>query len=834
MERYNIAILKSRYTASNIPNESWTWDEIRGRLRAGTATSETLAEYRAMSKSRRDDVKDIGGFIGGYLSNGRRTKGSVFSRSMLTLDYDKFGQAQLERLEEALSGTAWALYSTHSHTPEAWKVRVIVPLSRNASPDEFAAVARKTAERCGMDGLDKASFQPGQLMYWGSHPKDVEYFYKDGEGSPLDVDLVLSEYPHGRWQDLSLWPKTAGEKEETADFTELAPAGGSLTPRCGGALADPREKPGLVGAFCRTYDIHSAISRFIPEVYTRVGDHYHHEGSKTGANAKTHGDGMWLYSFHATDPAQGRMLNAWDLVRIHLFGDLDRTGSPISGRAPSQKAMEDMALSDPSVKAVYSRERNAQVCADFDGMDSDEEGSTEGIDEWKEWEERKDTVLTSDKKGIYKSEGANVCAILTGDPRVAGKVKFDEFSGRLVVAGPLPWRRTSPYWGENDLKQLRNWMDCKYRIRGSQVIEDALVAVACSQSFHPVREYLKSLRWDGTPRVERLFTDILGAEDTEANRELARLFCVAAVRRVTDPGCKFDYLIILMGAEGTYKSSMADILGGDWFSDSLSTFEGKESMESVQGSWILEMPELDTFKKSVETLQKKFISKRQDKFRPAYGHYDEIRPRQCVMIGTTNEDQFLRGINAKNRRTPVVEIDPALRKIAENPREWLTTNRDQIWAEAVELEKGYGPLTLSGDSEEALGEVKRRHNMDWNNPIYESVEMYLNTSRGALDWERLSRLEKREWWAKARAGDGSMDGEGVPARVSIREIMDVCLDVELKDKNYNTLAMRLGEYLRREGSGWRFAGSKRDATYGVVKCYERTEPPETDDLLDMM
>jgi len=270
--------------------------------------------------------------------------------------------------------------------------------------------------------------------------------------------------------------------------------------------------------------------------------------------------------------------------------------------------------------------------------------------------------------------------------------------------------------------------------------------VAQEHSFHPVRDYLDGCKWDGVPRVDTLLIDTFGAEDSVYTRTVTRKTLVAAVARIYRPGCKFDYMLTLRGPQGIGKSSLFARLGGAWFSDTFSTLQGKEAYEQVQGVWIVEVGELAGMRKAeVETI-KLYISKQADRFRPAYGRRLQEFPRQCVFIGTTNEEQFLRDPTG-NRRFWVVET----------PNEptgelWDTLSDDvvrQIWAEAVHLFKNGEKLYLPKDIEKMAREVQERYEEE--NPRAGIVAEYLEKLLPE-DWETLDIYTRREWLASGAVG----------------------------------------------------------------------------------
>ena len=314
-------------------NDTISFVSLFDRLRDPVRTPETVEEYRKLKGDAKQKAKDKGGFVGGILKDGKRNGANVLSRSMLTLDADKATKAFLSNFSSSFPYSA-ILYSTHSHTPENPRVRVIVPLSRDITAEEYAAVSRYVAADIGLEMFDQCSFRPAQLMYWPSVPKDGEYVFMEISDKPwLNPDDILSQHPE--WRNMETLPSLPSEN--------MARNPSGRKPE------DPREKNGIVGAFCRAYTIDDAISEFLPDVYEPAGSgrySYREADSKAGLVVY---DGLWAYSNHATDPAAvGHLLNAFDLVRIHRFGSLDAVadpGTPVN-RLPSYQAMIEFASKD--------------------------------------------------------------------------------------------------------------------------------------------------------------------------------------------------------------------------------------------------------------------------------------------------------------------------------------------------------------------------------------------------------------------------------------------------------------------------------------------------------
>ena len=693
-------------------NKPMQWSELLDRLGNTTRTPETVAEYKAMTRDRQSAVKDVGGFVGGYCNNGSRS--DIRFRSLLCLDAD-FADSELWPDWELLYGNAAAMYSTHKHTPEKPRLRLVVPLARDVSPDEYQAIGRRVAATLGIDKFDDTSYQPQRMMYWPSTSQDGAFFFEHVDAPFLDPDAVLATYHN--WTDVSSWPMSSRVAE--------------VVKKTAAKQKDPLEKGGLVGAFCRAYTIQEAIEAFVPtyQPCDEPGRYTYTEGS-TGAGVVLYDD-KFSYSHHATDPASAQLCNAWDLVRLHQFSDLDDDfdpDKPITSR-PSYKAMMDLAANDDRVKVQLVNERTAEAVSDFEEAPEDPKA-----DDWKK-------KLRFTEKGGVAQTIENVVLILNNDPKLAGCLAFNEMDHNIVTRKNLPWKKVKgiSQWIDADDAALRYYLERVYGLSGKDRIFDAVNVVAQQHSFHPVKDYLDSCTWDGVPRVDTLLIDYLGAEDNEYTRAVTRKTLVAAVSRIYRPGCKFDYMLTLRGRQGLGKSAIIAKLGGAWFSDTFTTMQGKDAYEQVQGVWIMEVGELAGMRKAEAETIKLYISKQTDRFRPAYGRRLQEFPRQCVFIGTTNETQFLRDTTG-NRRFWVVDTpnDPTRDLWDEMTPETVA----QVWAEAVEFYKQGEKLFLPRALESIAREVQESYEEE--NPRAGIIADYLDRLLPE-DWDDLDLYGRRAW-----------------------------------------------------------------------------------------
>ncbi len=657
-----ISIANSR-TSKRWKNVEMSWDEFLEKAKSTIKTVETLEEYRRLPKPKQDDIKDVGGFVGGKLKNGKRKTGFIEYRSMLTLDMDYGCNGVWEQITMFYDFTC-CVYSTHKHTSEKPRLRLIIPLARNVTSDEYTAIGRMVASDIGIEQFDDTTYEPTRLMYWPSTSSDGEFVFEKQEGILLDPDKVLSRYKN--WHDSSQWPVSSRQT--------------SIVKHSISKQADPLEKEGLVGVFCRTYNIGEAIDKYLSDVYkpSLLAGRYDYIPADSTAGVLVYDD-KFAFSHHATDPACSKLCNSFDLVRIHKFGELDGKvdEDTAPSKLPSFKAMQELCIGDERVKKYLAQERIEKANAEFIVMDEN-------------WQEK----LTINKNGQIKDGLQNLVLIIQHDENLNG-IAYNQHRDGIYVKGDLPWKQVKSGWNDSDMSALKVYFDKTYGVWSPTKIKEALIAVAAERAYHPIKEYLNTLPdWDGVERLDTLLVDYLGAEDNEYSRAVIRKTLVAAVTRIYKPGTKFDSVLILNGPQGIGKSTFFERLGTKWFSDSLTIndMRDKAAAEKLQGYWLLELGELAGIKKTdVETV-KSFVSRTDDKYRASYGVNVESHPRQCVVVGTTNsESGFLRDITGNRRFWPIRVSGDSVKKA------WDLKDIDQIWAEVLCVYKKGEDLFLKGN-----------------------------------------------------------------------------------------------------------------------------------------
>lgn len=324
-------------------------------------------------------------------------------------------------------------------------------------------------------------------------------------------------------------------------------------------------------------------------------------------------------------------------------------------------------------------------------------------------------LLARTDSGAYLPSLSNALVILSHDPVLAGMLRTDAFRGQPVITRAAPPAYDGaptlpgPYpraWQGEDVALIQAHLQRVWSPKFSRmVVEEAMVAEACLRPYHPVVDWLHGLRWDGKPRINTWLRRAFGAPDTPYAEAVGSKFLIAAVRRVRHPGVKFDHLPVLEGGQGIGKSrSLKRLFGEDWFSDSMpQDIAGRDAAMALLGVWCLEFAEIEhLIRAEVETI-KAFLSRSTDRYRPPYGKNYVERPRQGVLIGTTNSEDYLRDASGNRRIWPV--------RCTHADENWIGENRDQLWAEAAAREASGEDIWLSDADVSAEAKLAQRERM---------------------------------------------------------------------------------------------------------------------------
>lgn len=842
---------------SQVQNVEWKWLKLRDRLKNSHADKRTLAEFEALLPDRQLREKNNGYFVGAQFKFGTRRNANISLRSILTVDIDLCPPALLRSLAEGTSGlgdTEYVVYSTRKHSQEKPRIRIVIPLAKLCPLDKFVPVMRVLASLIDpeMKTVDPVSYKISQFMYWPSHCADQTPVFIHHEGSFLDVDGTLDAW--GWTGDYATLPKSPREQALREQV---------------GTKNDPRKKKNFVGAFCRAYDVHQVIEKFLPELYSvserdenGVPLRYSYVPGTTANGLVVYDDGLFVSSFQGSDPvSQEANPNAFDFARIHMFADLDELAEADTRPQdlPSYEAMERRFKKDPDVKLQGLAGWDYPVVDDdvFDDIPLPDEAETAFLDpgadgpiekqtsgkvrKLRDWKES----LEVNDDGLVKPTVPNLHLILEFFPTFKGRFAYDEFINDVVQVLPirseslgvyLPGRsRLDPFGRVGqaaiDVVRLLLWSPRGEKMPGwglrysNEDIEQSIRLIAMKHRVHPVREWLQSLEgtWDGKPRVEKLWIRGCGTPDTPYYRNTARIQLLAAVARVFEPGCKYDDACILEGPQGTRKSSFVKALGGIWGGETEGHFaDEKKFVESTLGFWIIEIPELVQFGKSEIQAIKACMSRQRDHVRLSYKKFAETFMRQSVLIGTTNEDKYLRDATGGRRFLPI-------KIVGKCDVEWLVRHRAQIFAEvmhayrAMRAAQPHGDLPLyQVDDEQAKVEQAARVVEDGTDEWRGMIEHYVN---------RLVPKGQEQSGAPLPEGFDE-DGPLVP-RKSFCTIEIAAQVLQVRGKDYDgRMAARLNRILR-ELPGWQEHGPSNCGTWGKQRQYRRVLATQTGDATDL-
>lgn len=784
--------------AMHWPKSEIMWTDFVDRLKIPVRSTETLEEYLALPKTKQDELKDVGGFVGGTFAGDRRKASYVIGRDLLSLDMDNIPTGQTEDIVKRVNGIGCGavVYSTRKHAQYAPRLRIIVPLDKTSTADEYEPAVRKLAALIGIEFCDPTTFEASRLMYWPSVCKDGEYICEVFDKPFCSLDGLLGLYED--WHDVTTWPQAPGT--DAIERRRLA------------KQEDPTIKRGTIGAFCRTYNIIQAMDKFIPGMYeeTALSGRYTYTGGSTVGGAVVYDGDLFLYSHHATDPCSGLLVNAYDLVRLHVYGDLDqeaKEGTPVN-KLPSFVAMNKLAMGDKTVSDLMVRERFEQAQEAFSGpLETTEETDLSWIGR-----------LTRDGNNKIEKSINNVVLVLENDPLLKGKIVTDEFASCGMSLGELPWNECieKRRWKDVDDAGFYRYMETFYTITGRDKLDMGLLIVSSHNKINDVKRYLQGLKWDGIKRVDTLLSDYLGAEDTLYTRAVMRKSLCAAVGRAVQGGVKYDYMPIFTGPQGIGKSTFLSILGKDWFSDSLTSFEGKEAAELIQGTWINEVGELTAMSKQETSAVKQFLSKREDIYRAAYGRRTEKYPRRCVFFGTSNDAEFLKDVTGNRRFWPV---DVGVHKAEKSVWNDLPGAVDQIWAEAYAYWMLGEPLYLSKELEKMAAEQQEDHREASGKEgiIRDFLEKQIPSN-----WDQMDLMRRRMFWngpSKLPEGESLVERE----KVCAMEIWAECFNGDPKYMKRSD-STEINNALLSVGGWQRNKDKRRYGPHGTQRGFERTHP----------
>lgn len=756
------------------------------RWEAATLTWERLVDRAHNPES----VKDCGGYVAGRLKGTARRKGQVEYRSAVTLDAD----AASETLPAVVAGLGLRalVHSTYSHTRAHPRYRVIFPImGPGLSEEEYPRVARGLIEALGEAQFDPGSTQPERLMFWPATANPDEYEVVECDGAAATAQGLLRDF---------------GGLQATPDHKT-------------GPKRDPKELPGVAGAFNRVYDMARAVAEFhLPyDPVEGEPDRWHYTPAESEGGVIVYPDG-YVFSNHASDPAYGRALSMFDLVALHVYGGEDRAAGVPQSTAPADRPSIQRAMREFAARPEIVTEL---VAADFADDETGEDGAA--LPEW---------VLSlhlHPKTGKPLDDVHNWDLLMSHDPVLRGLAR-NAMDLTTVTRRQFPWRTVEA--GKDDAltnadrAQISAHLQRAYNMPrpAQEQLNGVIDMVAQDNAFHPVVEYLEGLEWDGVSRVE---TYLPGAADAYTRR-VARLVAVQAVARALDPGVKVDNCLILTGRQGLGKSWFVETMARGW-TCTLGPIEGNGMRDTVMAmtrSWITVADEGFAMKKADAEALKQFVTLTHDVIRLPYAREHVKLPRRQVIWGTTNDAVFLRAQEG-NRRFLIVEVAEKL-DFGKYSDEYV----NQVWAEAVHIWKTsrdqYGlkdnpELFLNADEEAAAETIRSMATEE--DSMTGLIQAYLDTLVPA-NWADMSPDERISWLQDEE--QGIVSGTHPIETVCSLEIWEIALGRE-RGKHSRVDILQITNKLKQL-PGWFGPSPKalRLPFYGPQRLFTRLVEDTTD------
>lgn len=786
MDKYTLSVAGSS-ASLKWTTVKYTWSDFLERLNRDIRSTETMRDFDRLDRTARANLKDVGGYMAGELSGARRLKSAVLSRSMITLDVDYADSLFPVEFDTRFPGVAAVIYNTRSDREKRRRFRVVIPFAEEVQDAaQYEAAARKMAELLGIDLFDPTTFQAERMMYWQSLSSDQPKVFEVFEGEPISAEYLLSLYGNNEeWRDIRNWAFKSDQEKETRAIVSKAMA------------QNPREKAGLVGAFCRAYSVPAAIEKYLSDVYEIApgNDRYTYKAGHSVGGMIVFDD-LFCFSYHSTDPiSDGHAYNAYDLVRVHKFGHL--------GKEDSTKEMNKLVCADKEcVKDM--------VTPDADLDDFDDYGDAVKSDSTKEVTE---LVWDLDGKGNKQVTVNNFVNAFKSDPLLNGLLAYDMLKETIVFTRPSFTARGSKKGdlvNDTDISIIKGRIERMHGIYNDAKLNDAIEQVSSDNAFHPIKLYLESLTWDGVPRIDTFLIDYMGAEDNAYTREAFRKMLLAAVTRIYEPGRKFDTALVFYSEQGVGKSTLIQRLSKGWFNDSLTNLSGKESYEAIQFAWLVELAELSALRKSDVEAVKNFISKREDTYRGAYARRVKTHKRQCVFFGSTNDDEFLKDATGNRRFFPVAVKRTRKTHIIFEPK--FDAIVDQLWAEAMEGYMLGECLTLSDEAEAIAGGT--REEFTERTPIQGLIEEYLDRLFPA-DYEDRFLAQRLDFL------NGGLGEEGTEPKNSF-SLMELWTEALGRRKDeYTVVKARELSNAVKALKGWKRDKQARQKIYGPQVIYRR-------------
>ena len=769
MKQYDLISFKNRYEKNGLIQTLSFKVMIKAFKKNVIRTKETFLEYESGDRDFKLKCKDKGAFIAGKSKNNSREAKNILSRNMITLDMDYCPKNILDILKEKQEADElnfqFFVYSTHSHTKEKPRLRLIVPLSEEISVEKYEPIGRAIANIVGIEYFDATTFQINRIMYFPSVSVDGDYIC---EGFGVDErDILKPQDMLDKYMDYL----------NIAEFQRPHYISGLSIDRIkkGQITSSKKTKYRIVNAFNIEYTIIEAIETFLQDVYV-PGKHQDRYTYVEGESK----DGLvilndeYAYSHHASDPAQGKLLNAFDIVRIHKFGKQDVNTTEQYEYEKYDKSTSFSAMVD------FIRDNAKQVMKHMPEIQklekNQKEYETGKVEVEKNSVEEEDWTHTLDYMGSKadrkpKSSARNVKIIFEKDEKFKDLFYFDSLRDAICFYRTPDWnpeKKKGDMLDDEDDSQIRFYLESVYQIRSKEMIFDAVVHQSSKRRIHPIKTFLAQLpEWDGVKRIETIICDLYDIKPNAFYKEASKAWWVGIVQRIMRPGCKFDMMVVISGQQGIGKSqfgksiatlnwggNMANIdIQPNYFGDDELPFDKKDAYEQLGGIMIYELPEFEKYyKKSDASTIKSFVSKTTDKYRKSYGRRVGEYRRQCVFIATTNDNKPLRDRTGNRRFLPFYSRLPKNVSRLYQEKYWNEEKRNQCLAEAMHyFNEGFNPMTsFSAEARMIWDELNERATIE--NDSLPIIEMYVN-NRFPANYYNLTFEEMKRLWHERVTND---------------------------------------------------------------------------------
>ncbi len=619
-----------------------TWEEITALLEKPVVAGCTLADGTTRCAGKSCPHK-YGETWSPVRIEGRRLDANVRAVTLAVLDFDGLTIDQVVQLNETLAPYTYIIHGTHNDTPDRRSLRGILPLSREVAPGEWRTVLKNIVADLGLPA-DPQCKDLSRQYFLPVKRGDVEYLFATNTGQALDVDSYTAT-SLGAISSNLVSDKQIPTAFRNVDYTGLFQQ----------RLAKKKREafnPEIVAAMER-------VLTWEP----LADDNYRDERLKDVAK-----QAVWSWPLE-TPPEVFVEFVRVSLGKMDSERSLDEWLSLAAYKFTYQQAQRRQFEADLEVKAVAAEELRQVMLRAFDSG-----AEPEDPDAWKaSLPLRYDRNL---KREVYESDTESVVTVLEHDPQVKGTLRWNVVRQRIVIVGG-PFAK---FPLESLPTEVNLWFKRNYSQKhATKTYAELLAAVARRHPYDPLADYVRGLSWDGTPRIDSAFHTYCGVEDPTPEdghiRRISARWFTAAIARALDPGCKMDNVLILEGRQGIKKSTFFDVLGGPFFKDASLNLKDKDALMMATASWVIELAELASFKSANTEDLRKFITTRIDSYRPPYAADLGDYPRRCVLVGTTNERNYLRDAKGNRRFWPI--------KVTKIDIDALKRDRDQLWAEAV-------------------------------------------------------------------------------------------------------------------------------------------------------